>query len=201
MLVSTTSYAVSNGSITVSVPGMDASDAYQLLVTPTSGATTWQQTYEAENATVQGANRLSSANASNGGYVGQIDNNTDMRTDSFVDFLVNVPTTRAYTMTIRYANAHRSQLDAGAGVQRRCLVDGHLPADDQRLGQHVRLRRGLGEPQRRLQHDPARQGCPELRRRYGLRRARLDHAVLTTGPGPVRDARAPAPCPPGLAIR
>jgi hypothetical protein len=60
--------------------------------------------YEAENNTVANANTFASGNASNGYYVGQIDNNTDMRSDSFVDFTVNVPTARSYTMTIRYAN-------------------------------------------------------------------------------------------------
>ncbi|WP_460062532.1 carbohydrate-binding protein [Streptomyces sp. YKOK-I1] len=104
--VSTATYTVgSDGSISVPVSGMDAVKAYQLLITPTSGTPTWQQTYEAENATVVNANRLSSSSASNGGYVGQIDNKTDMRNDSFVDFLVNVPTARSYTMTIKYANA------------------------------------------------------------------------------------------------
>ncbi|MGW1023636.1 RICIN domain-containing protein [Streptomyces sp. NPDC002577] len=104
--VSTATYTVgSDGSITVPVSGMDAVKAYQLLITPTTGTPTWQQTYEAENATVVNANRLSSTNASNGGYVGQIDNKTDMRDDSFVDFLVNVPTARSYTMTVKYANA------------------------------------------------------------------------------------------------
>jgi hypothetical protein len=104
--VSTATYTVgADGSISVPVSAMDAVKAYQLLITPTSGTPTWQQTYEAENATVVNANRLSSTSASNGGYVGQIDNKTDMRDDSFVDFLVNVPTARSYSMTIKYANA------------------------------------------------------------------------------------------------
>ncbi|MGW2523460.1 RICIN domain-containing protein [Streptomyces sp. NPDC001617] len=104
--VSTATYTVgADGSISVPVTGMDAVKAYQLLITPTTGTPTWQQTYEAENATVVNANRLSSTTASNGGYVGQIDNKTDMRDDSFVDFLVNVPTARSYTMTVKYANA------------------------------------------------------------------------------------------------
>lgn len=104
--VSSTTYTVaSDGSVNVPVSGMDAVDAYQLLITPASGAPSWQQTYEAENATVVNANRFSSGSASNGGYVGQIDNSTDMRNDSFVDFLVNVPSARTYTMSIKYANA------------------------------------------------------------------------------------------------
>ncbi|GAA2252576.1 hypothetical protein GCM10010415_10530 [Streptomyces atrovirens] len=104
--VSTQTYTVaSDGSITVPVNGMNAVMAYQLLVTPTSGTPTWQQTYEAENATVVNANTHSSSSASNGSYVGQIDNSADMRDQSFVDFLVYVPSARTYSMGIKYANA------------------------------------------------------------------------------------------------
>lgn len=103
--VSTTTYTVSGGSITVPVNGMNALAAYQLLITPTSGIATWQQRYEAENASVVNANRFSSSSASNGGYVGQIDGSANSRNQSFVDFIVNVPQARAYTMSIRYANA------------------------------------------------------------------------------------------------
>lgn len=104
-VVSQTTMAVSGGQITVPVDGMNAEGAYQLLITPAGGPTTdWQQVYEAENATVVNANTFGSSNASNGYYVGQIDNDTDMRSDSFVDFTVNVPEARNYTMTIRYAN-------------------------------------------------------------------------------------------------
>jgi hypothetical protein len=103
--LSTTTYTVTNGSITVPVANMNAVAAYQLLITPATGTPTWQQTYEAENATVVNAIRYSSTAASNGGYVGGIDNTGDARTDSFVDFLVNVPSTRTYTLAIKYANA------------------------------------------------------------------------------------------------
>ncbi|GGN95859.1 hypothetical protein GCM10010112_86580 [Actinoplanes lobatus] len=103
--VSSATYTVSSGSISVPVTGMHAWDSYQLLITPTSGVPTWQQRYEAENATVVNANRFSSGSASNGGYVGQIDGSANPRNQSFVDFLVNVPTARSYTMTIGYANA------------------------------------------------------------------------------------------------
>ncbi|GIF22999.1 hypothetical protein BJ973_000643 [Actinoplanes tereljensis] len=103
--VSSGTYNVVSGSISVPVNSMNALDSYQLLVTPVSGVPTWQQRYEAENATVVNANRFSSASASSGGYVGQIDGTTDMRSASFVDFLVNVPQTRAYTLNIGYANA------------------------------------------------------------------------------------------------
>ncbi|WIM95163.1 CBM35 domain-containing protein [Actinoplanes oblitus] len=103
--VSSATYQVSGGSISVPVAGMDAADAYQLLITPASGAATWQQRYEAENATVVNANRFSAGSASNGGYVGQIDGSANSRNQSFVDFVVNVPTARTYTMTIGYANA------------------------------------------------------------------------------------------------
>ncbi|GAA2171700.1 MULTISPECIES: carbohydrate-binding protein [Glycomyces] len=103
--ISTTTMNVSNGTISVPVNNMDAEAAYQLIVTPVGGPTTsWQQVYEAENQTVVNANTFASGNASNGSYVGQIDGSADMRSQSFVDFTVNVPTARSYTMTIRYAN-------------------------------------------------------------------------------------------------
>jgi hypothetical protein len=82
-----------------------AASGYQLVVTPAAGPTTsWQQVYQAENATVVNAQRLSASSASNGGYVGRIDGTGDARTDSFVDFTVNVPTAGTYSMAVRYAN-------------------------------------------------------------------------------------------------
>jgi hypothetical protein len=96
---------VTGGQISVPVDGMNAEGAYQLLITPAGGPTTpWQQVYEAENATVVNAQTRSSDQASNRFYVGGIDGDTDMRSDSFVDFTVNVPEARSYTMTVRYAN-------------------------------------------------------------------------------------------------
>ncbi|MBL0886925.1 carbohydrate-binding protein [Myceligenerans indicum] len=104
-VMSTSTMSVSGGSVTVPVDGMTAEGAYQVVVTPAGGPTSsWQQTYEAENATVVNAQTRSSSGASNGYYVGGIDGSADMRSDSFVDFTVNVPTARSYTMTIRYAN-------------------------------------------------------------------------------------------------
>jgi hypothetical protein len=103
--ISTSTYTVSGGSISVPVPNMDAGRAYHLVIQPTSGVPADQQRYEAENASVFRAQRLSSGSASNGGYVGRIDNSGDSRTDSYLDFVVNVPATRSYTMTIGYANA------------------------------------------------------------------------------------------------
>jgi hypothetical protein len=104
--ISTSTYPVNNGEISVSVPNMSATSAYNLVVQPTSGVPSYQQRYEAENASVFRALRLTASSASEGGYVGRIDNNTSAhRTDSYVDFVVNVPTARTYTMTIGYANA------------------------------------------------------------------------------------------------
>ena len=102
--ISTSTYAVSGGAITVPVSNMDAGRAYHLVVQPTSGVPAYQQRYEAENASVFRAARLSATSASNGGYVGRIDNTGDVRSASYVDFVVNVPSARAYTMTIGYAN-------------------------------------------------------------------------------------------------
>ncbi|MFK4042069.1 CBM35 domain-containing protein [Nonomuraea wenchangensis] len=103
--LSTTTRTVSNGQLSVSVPNMVATSAYQLLVEPVSGVPAYQQRYEAENASVFRAQRLTSSSASGGGYVGRIDNSGTPRTDSYVDFVVNVPAARSYTMTIGYANA------------------------------------------------------------------------------------------------
>ncbi|HEY8472932.1 MAG TPA: carbohydrate-binding protein [Natronosporangium sp.] len=103
-VLSDTTVPVSGGGITVTVPNMDAGFGYHLVVQPASGAPALPLRYEAENASVFRALRLSSGSASNGGYVGRIDNSGDFRTDSYVDFIVNVPATRAYTMTVGYAN-------------------------------------------------------------------------------------------------
>ena len=103
--ISATTYPVSSGSVTVPIANQNAQGAYQVLVTPAAGAvTSYQQTYEAENATVVNAAVESSPSASNGYYVGLINGSGDERADSFVDFQVNVPSAGAYTMTIRYAN-------------------------------------------------------------------------------------------------
>jgi hypothetical protein len=103
-VLSTSTYTVANGQITVPAPNMSATSAYHLVVEPAGGVPAYQQRYEAENASVFRAQRLSSGSASNGGYVGRIDNSGDPRSDSYLDFVVNVPGARAYTMTIGYAN-------------------------------------------------------------------------------------------------
>ncbi|MFD0775651.1 carbohydrate-binding protein [Streptomonospora algeriensis] len=95
--------AVEGGEVEVEVPGMTETSAYRLVVESASGID-HPQRYEAENASVFRAERLESGTASNGGYVGRIDNSGDFRTDSYVDFTVNVPESREYTMTIGYAN-------------------------------------------------------------------------------------------------
>jgi hypothetical protein len=102
--VSTSTATLSNGQVTVSVPNMVATSAYHVVIQPTSGVPSFQQRYEAENAAIFRANRFGSSSASAGSYVGQIDNTGDPRTASYVDFIVNVPTARAYTMRIGYAN-------------------------------------------------------------------------------------------------
>jgi Carbohydrate binding module (family 35) len=103
--LSTTTYALSSGSVTVPINSQNSSGAYQLLITGAAGpATSYQQTYEAENATVVNAQIEASSSASNGYYVGNINGTGDERSDSFVDFGVNVPTAGSYTLTVRYAN-------------------------------------------------------------------------------------------------
>jgi hypothetical protein len=103
--LSTTTYAVSSGSVTVPITSQNSSGAYQLLITGAAGPTTsYQQTYEAENATIVNAQTEASSSASNGYYVGNINGTGDERSDSFVDFLVNVPAAGSYTLAVRYAN-------------------------------------------------------------------------------------------------
>ncbi len=103
--VSTTTIPITNGSITVPVTNQDYLGAYQIVVTPAAGPTTsYQQVYEAENATVVNASILSAASASNGSYVGRIDGAANARNSSFVDFVVEVPAAGTYSMAIRYAN-------------------------------------------------------------------------------------------------
>lgn len=103
--ISDTTATVSNGELTIAIPNMSATSAYHVRIQPTSGVPSYQQRYEAENASIFRANRFGSSSASAGAYVGQIDNTGDPRTASYLDFVVNVPTARSYTMRIGYANA------------------------------------------------------------------------------------------------
>ncbi|MFN0221023.1 carbohydrate-binding protein [Paenibacillus sp. KR2-11] len=89
-------YSISNNQITVPMTGLYNNDGYRIYITPYGQAT---NVYEAEDAAVNSANIASSGAASGGKYVAQIDHG-----DSYVDFYVKVPTTKSYTMTIRYAN-------------------------------------------------------------------------------------------------
>jgi hypothetical protein len=103
--ISTQTLPIVNGTISVPVTNMDARRAYQITVTPENGPTTsYQQVYEAENATVVNSQVLPSSGASNGSYVGRIDGAADMRSQSFVDFTVEVPAAGSYNLGIRYAN-------------------------------------------------------------------------------------------------
>lgn len=102
--ISERSYTVTGGQVSVSVPDMTAAKGYHLTVTPTGSQPAYQHRYEAENASVYRALTRNSVTASNGSYVGNIDNAGDPRRDSYVDFVVNVPDARTYTMSIRYAN-------------------------------------------------------------------------------------------------
>ncbi|WP_207957990.1 hypothetical protein, partial [Streptomyces sp. YIM 98790] len=104
-LIGETVHSVSGGRITVPVQNMSATSAYRMVITPAGGQPAPQQRWEAENASVFRADRRSSGSASHHRYVGGIDNTGDFRTDSYVDFIVQVPATRSYRLTIGYANA------------------------------------------------------------------------------------------------
>jgi hypothetical protein len=93
----------SNGQVTVQIPNMDASTAYHVLLRPADGSGA-QQLYYAANASIHNASIVASSSAPDGYYVGNLTHSGDARNDSFVDFLVNVPTARSYTMTVNYAN-------------------------------------------------------------------------------------------------
>jgi hypothetical protein len=112
--LSTQTVSIVDGAVTVPVADMDARRAYQVVVTPASGpVTSYQQTYEAENATVVNAQVLGSTAASNGFYVGRIDGSADMRSDSYVDFTIEVPTGGQYALDVKYANGGASTSTQG----------------------------------------------------------------------------------------
>jgi hypothetical protein len=92
-----------NGQLTVQIPGMSANSAYQVLLRPAGGGGA-QQLYYAANASVHNATVAASSAAPDGYYVGNLAHSGDARDDSFVDFLVDVPNARTYTMTVDYAN-------------------------------------------------------------------------------------------------
>lgn len=113
-VISSTTSSVTNGTVTVPINNMDAGAAYQIVVTPAAGpVTSYQQVYEAENATVVNGTRYAGSSASNGWYVGGLDNSGDERNDSFVDFLVTVPTAGSYSLKVRYANGGTSASTQG----------------------------------------------------------------------------------------
>jgi hypothetical protein len=115
--LSSTTVPIVDGAVTVPIRDQDYLGAYQVVVTPSTGPTTsYQQVYEAENATVVNAQRLSSSAASNGGYVGRIDGLGDGRSNSFVDFIVEVPTAGTYSLTRRYANGGGAASTQGLAV-------------------------------------------------------------------------------------
>ena len=102
-VVSQQTLTAANGQLTVQIPGMSASSAYQVLLRPAGGGGT-QQLYYAANASVHNATIVAGSAAPDGYYVGNLTHSGDARNDSFVDFLVNVPSARTYTMTVDYAD-------------------------------------------------------------------------------------------------
>ncbi len=95
--ISTSNYTVVNGQITVTLTGCNNSSGYRIYITPGSGSGTAR--YEAESASRYSCNIFSSSTCSNGQYIGQID-----YSDSYVQFTVNAASSKAYTMTVHYAN-------------------------------------------------------------------------------------------------
>ncbi|WP_173156140.1 cellulose binding domain-containing protein [Phytohabitans suffuscus] len=109
-------YPVVDGELAVVIPNMVAGSAYHLVVQPIFGVPSYQSRYEAENASLFRARPLPHQNASNGGYVGRMDSGSDPRFGSYVDFVVQMPTTRPYTMGVWYANHGASLATHGLSV-------------------------------------------------------------------------------------
>ena len=89
-------FTITNGQISVPVTGMDKSWGYRLTITP-SGST--KTRYEAESASISGGTLYSNGSASNGKYVGTLNN-----TGAYVQYTVNAATAGSYTLEIGYAN-------------------------------------------------------------------------------------------------
>ncbi len=113
--VSTSNYAVTNGQITVTLSGCNSSSGYRIYVTPASTSTTTR--YEAESGTLSNCAVYSASQCSGGKFVGTID-----PTGAYVQFAVNAPSAKAYTMTVHYANGgsaastHTVSVNGGSGT-------------------------------------------------------------------------------------
>ncbi|MET7476595.1 CBM35 domain-containing protein [Streptomyces sp. NPDC005648] len=113
VLSRTTVTVAADGSITVPLTDLDPMAAYRILVnpagsgTPTAATVPWQQSYEAENATITGGTVYTQGTVSNPyGYAtsGTKDVGSLNQPTSKVAFTVGVPTTGTYDLNIFYGN-------------------------------------------------------------------------------------------------
>jgi hypothetical protein len=110
--ISQQTLTASGGQVTVQIPSMSASSAYHVLLRAADGSGT-QQLYYAANASIHNGSIGASAAAPDGFFVGGLTHTGDARNDSFVDFIVNVPTARTYTMTVNYNNPGSASASLG----------------------------------------------------------------------------------------
>ncbi|MFC3890636.1 hypothetical protein ACFOWZ_04065 [Lentzea rhizosphaerae] len=123
---------VANGAATVKVPGGDQLAAYQVIITPASGAAPvanapWQASYEAENGTVENA-RVYVQDDGSGSWdmamryttSGRKDVGSMNRPDSRVTVNVTVPRTGTYKLGVFYGT------NAVVGQQALYVDDAHV---------------------------------------------------------------------------
>ncbi|MEV5846161.1 RICIN domain-containing protein [Streptomyces sp. NPDC051985] len=121
-------YAVSNGQITVTVPSMSATSAYQIIVTPATSlsAADVPTRYEAEYADLSGSARVTYG--SNTGYSGTyFVDGYQGSSNASTNFVVSAPSNGYYDVTLRYSAGPSS----GAPTNRstRVTVDGSKLTD------------------------------------------------------------------------
>ncbi|MEU4486803.1 RICIN domain-containing protein [Streptomyces purpurascens] len=121
-------YTVSNGQITVTLPNMTASSAYQLIITPDTDLTSADvpTRYEAEYADLTGSARVTYG--SNTGYSGTyfVDGYGSSNNAS-TNFVVTAPNNGYYDVTLRYAAGPHS--GAPANRSTRVAVNGSTLTD------------------------------------------------------------------------
>jgi|GEM_PF-656132 len=95
--VYTGEFDIADGSIRVPMTDMNPISAYHLVITPAQASANTR--YESEHAARSKAGVFENEHASNGRYVGQID-----EADSYIEYTVNAATAGEYKLEIGYAN-------------------------------------------------------------------------------------------------
>lgn len=121
-------YPVTNGQITVSIPNMSATSAYQMIITPATSTSSADvpTRYEAEYANLTGSARVTYGSGT--GYSGTyfVDGYAGSGTAS-TNFVVSAPSNGYYDVTLRYAAGPHS--GAPANRSTRVTVNGSRLTD------------------------------------------------------------------------